>query len=260
MPTRTGYDHGVPSWIDLSTNDVDAARTFYSELFGWEWIAGDAPDGSAYWMATIDGNLIAGVAELSPDMIAQGVPPSWNTFINVDDVKATTAKAESAGAQVLAGPMQIGESGTMSFVMDPNGAAIGMWQAGEHTGAQLVNEHGALTWNEVYARDTAATADFYGRVFGWTTGEMPGGDGNVYTTFVNGEATVGGTTQPPMEQVPPHWHVWFASDDVAATAAKAAELGARTLVPPMDTPMGQVASFHDPQGAVFSIITSPSQG
>ena len=208
-------------------------------------------------MATIDGKLIAGLGAQSREMMDQGVPPAWNTYINVDDIEATTTKAKAAGAQVLVEPMQIGVTGTMSYVMDPNGAAIGMWQPGEHRGAQLVNEHGALVWNEVYAPDTDATVAFYGAVFGWTTSEMTMPDGSPYTTFVNGEDVIGGTTKPPMEQVPPHWHVWFAGDDVKATAATAAELGATTLLPVTESPMGQIASFHDPTGAVFSVITAP---
>lgn len=259
MPTRDAYEHGVPSWVDLSTTDVEASKDFYTQLFGWEWVSGDTPDGSVYWMASIDGNVVAGLGAQQEDMAAQGVPSMWNTYINVDDVDATTAAAEAAGARVLAPPMQIGESGRMASVMDPQGAAIGMWQAGEHKGAGLVNEHGAIVWNEVYAPDTAGAVEFYGTVFGWGTSEMPMPNGASYTTFVNGEDTIGGTIPPPMEQVPPHWHVWFASSDVDATVAKAEELGAMTLVPATDTPMGKMASFHDPTGAVFSVIAAPPQ-
>ena len=37
----TKYEHGVPSWVDLGTPDIEKAAAFYSELFGWE-----CPDGS----------------------------------------------------------------------------------------------------------------------------------------------------------------------------------------------------------------------
>jgi predicted enzyme related to lactoylglutathione lyase len=56
------------------------------------------------------------------------------------------------------------------------------------------------------------------------------------------------------EEVPPHWMVYFAVDDIDAAAARVEELGGRVAVPPTDTPAGRFAVVNDPQGAVFSII------
>jgi predicted enzyme related to lactoylglutathione lyase len=130
------------------------------------------------------------------------------------------------------------------------------WQAGEHKGAGLVNEPGALVWNEVYAPDTDAAVKFYSQVFGWQAEEMSGSN---YTTFKIREAMVGGTAPPP-EQMSPHWQVWFATADTDATAARAAELGATLLVPPTDSPMGKIAFFQDPTGATFSVIAATPPG
>ena len=57
-----------------------------------------------------------------------------------------------------------------------------------------------------------------------------------------------------MEQVPTHWHVYFGAENTPATVEKAQELGATIVVPPTDTPVGEMASIHDPQGGTFSII------
>ena len=58
-----------------------------------------------------------------------------------------------------------------------------------------------------------------------------------------------------MEQVPLHWHVWFGSNDTEVTVATATELGATVLVEPTETPVGMIASLHDPVGTAFSVIT-----
>ena len=34
MPEMTRYEHGVPSWADIGTQNLDAGVRFYSELFG----------------------------------------------------------------------------------------------------------------------------------------------------------------------------------------------------------------------------------
>jgi uncharacterized protein len=61
---------------------------------------------------------------------------------------------------------------------------------------------------------------------------------------------------PPMvpAEVPTHWLVYFAVDDVDASLAKAQELGATTILPPMQVDAGRFSIISDPQGAVLSII------
>jgi predicted enzyme related to lactoylglutathione lyase len=255
VPKRNGFEHGVPAWVDLSTSDVEAAKTFYAKLFGWQWTAADMPTGT-YWMATLQGELVAGLSAQQPDMAAQGVSSTWNTYVNVDNVDDATARAQAAGGQVLMQPIDIADTGRMSFISDPSGAPIGMWQAGTHKGAGLVNEPGALIWNEVYAPDTQATVAFYHQVFGWGTGGLPFGEGSTYTTFKVGDAIVGGTAPPAPHQLPPHWQVWFGTADADATAATAIAQGASIDIPPTDSPMGKIAFIRDPTGAVFSVITA----
>ncbi|HTQ91147.1 MAG TPA: VOC family protein, partial [Streptosporangiaceae bacterium] len=161
------------------------------------------------------------------------------------------------GGKVAMAPFDIMDAGRMSYVMDPSGAPVALWQAGQHIGATLVNEPGTINWNELITTDPGA-ARFYADVVGLTTETMDMGEGGPYTVFKAGEAMVGGTTPPQMPGVPSHWHAYFGTDDADATAAKAAELGGSVIVPPFDTPVGRIAVLSDPQGAVFSVIkTTP---
>jgi predicted enzyme related to lactoylglutathione lyase len=141
----------------------------------------------------------------------------------------------------------------MSFVMDPSGAPVALWQANQHIGATLVNEPGTINWNELVTSDLGATR-FYADVTGLSTENMDMGEGQPYMVFKSGEAMVGGSTPPQMPGVPSHWHVYFGTADADATAAKAAELGGSVVVPAFDTPVGRIAVLSDPQGAMFSVI------
>ncbi|MGI9658081.1 MAG: VOC family protein [Gaiellaceae bacterium] len=254
MPKVNTFDSGVPCWVDLAAADVEAAKKFYSGLFGWTWTSGEMPQGGTYWGAQLDGAGVAGLMALPPEVAAKDVPSTWNTYIGVANVDATTATAAGAGATVIVPPMDIPAAGRMSFIADPSGAAFGLFQGGEQRAERLVKEHGALVWSEVYAPDTEATVSFYTELFGWTEGSMEIPGGVTYTTFELDGEPVGGTMPPPNEEVPPHWHVWLASDDTEATTTKAAELGADVLVDPTDSPYGKIGSFRDPVGAVFSVI------
>jgi hypothetical protein len=177
----------------------------------------------------------------------------WNTYLAVDSVDEATAKVEAAGGKVAMAPFDVMDAGRMSFVMDPSGAPVALWQANQHIGATLVNEPGTINWNELVTSDLGATR-FYADVTGLSTENMDMGEGQPYTVFKSGEAMVGGSTPPQMPGVPSHWHVYFGTADADATAAKAAELGGSVIVPPFDTPVGRIAVLSDPQGAMFSVI------
>jgi predicted enzyme related to lactoylglutathione lyase len=155
-------------------------------------------------------------------------------------------------------PFDVMDAGRMSFVMDPSGAPVALWQAGQHIGATLVNEPGTLNWNELLTSDPGVTR-FYSDVLGMTPNTMDMGIGP-YTMFEVDGQPVGGTMPPQAPGVPNHWHVYFGTDDADAAAAKAAELGGSVVVPPFDTPVGRIAVLSDPQGAVFSVIKTAPQG
>ncbi len=263
MPTRDGYAEGIPSWVDLASPDPEGSQAFYGALFGWEGVQAPEGDG-AYTMFLKDGKTVAGMGALSEEQIAQGVPPAWSTYIAVDDLDASLAKASAAGATVIAPAMDVGDTGRLAFVTDPTGAAIGMWQAGTHRGAQLVNEHGTLTWNELMTDDTDAATVFYADVFGYDVQvfEMPYGP---YTTFwadgnVEGHAAAGMMGLPPDAQDSPnYWGVYFAVDDTDAAVELAVSLGAEVVAPAMDVPAaGRFAVISDPQGA-FLTLMKPEQ-
>ncbi len=71
-------------------------------------------------------------------------------------------------APCIVEPMSVLDYGRMAVLADPTGAVFGIWQAGTNVGAGVVNEPGAITWNELNTRDPEAAKAFYGVVFGWT--------------------------------------------------------------------------------------------
>ncbi len=252
MPERKEYAPGTPSWIDLSTSDRAAAKDFYNALFGWSYDDQDAGPGATYTMAGKNGHPVAGMADLMKEQADQGIPPHWQTYVTVADADATAAAAPKAGGMVLAGPFDVVDAGRMAVLADPTNAVIAIWQPKNHIGAELVNEHGTLTWNELISPDVPKAARFYKALFGWDaeTSEGP----MTYTEFKLDGQSIAGAMAPPMEGIPPNWGVYFAVDDADATIAEATKRGATLLNGPMDIPVGRFAVLMDPQGAVFSVI------
>jgi len=256
MPERTSYDPGTPSWVDLTTPDVDAASRFYGELFGWTTEAAGPPEETGgYAMFQLNGKNVAGVGP------PQGgdQPPMWATYVSTDDADGVAAKARDAGAMVLVEPMDIMDAGRMAFVMHPAAGAIGMWQPKRHMGAQLVNEPGALTWNELQTRDPDGAKAFLSATFGWQPDDQDFG-GMTYTVLNLGDAGIGGMMRMSDEvpaEAPAFWMTYFEVADCDASAAKAQELGGAVVVQPADIPgVGRFAIITDPAGATFGVIAT----
>ncbi len=253
------YTPGTPSWIDLGTTDVDAAATFYGELFDWE-IADLGPDAGGYRMCTLNGKFVAGLGPAQRD----DVPPYWNTYIAVDDADAIAAKIVDAGGQAYMEPMDVMEAGRMAVFADPTGAQISIWQAKDHSGSQLANEPGAFCWNELATRDVATAKAFYTTVFGWEINDVDMGS-MTYTIFnlptkPGDDKTVAGLfemTDDIPKDVPSNWGVYFNVANTDEAVAKATELGAELVMGPIDIMPGRFAMLKDPQGARFHVLQFP---
>jgi predicted enzyme related to lactoylglutathione lyase len=275
MPERNGYIPGVPCWVDTSQPDPEAAVAFYRELFGWE-LEDVMPPGSdgKYFIARIRGGDVAAVGS-----IPEGAPSkaSWNTYVWVESADESASKIRDAGGKLMMEPFDVIDAGRMAVFTDPEGAASCIWQAKEHKGARIVNEHGSLNFNDLHTRDPEGAERFYGAVFGWRTLELPGGfemwtlpgygdhlereynpDIRKQTEEAGGPKgfeDVVASIVPIADDQPdagPHWGVTFAVDDADAIAEKATELGGKVVVPPMDAPWVRMTVIADPQGATFT--------
>ena len=252
-----GLAHGIIGWTDLAVPDMDAGVSFYTQLFGWEAASAGPSESMPYTMFTRGGDLVAGMGPLSQEQIDAGQPPAWSAYVIVDDVDAIPARAVELGATSLMEPMQIMDSGKMTFVIDPVGAPIGFWQSGTHDGAEVFNEPNSITWNDLGTRDVEAAKGFYGELLGWETSAMDMGGGSTYWTFSNADRMNGGTWDISgflPDDVPSHWLNWFRVDDCAAMAARVEELGGSVEREPQESGVGISAVVSDPFGAVFGII------
>lgn len=249
MPTRDGYAEGVPCWVDLATTDVEAATNFYAKLFGWRFEE-PASDSVPYWMAYRRDLAAAGVGPTQ-----DGRPFSvWSTYFAVDDADTTTGRIENAGGQIVMGPLQVLDAGRMTIAADPTGAAFGIWQSGQHKGASIVNEHGALNWNELQTDDVDMALTFYEAVFGYTH-RVTEGTGGPYILLSVGDREIAGVMAPPAPDIPNNWGVYFAVDDAAAARRTAQEAGGSALTDTVEVPdVGTFAVLADPTGAVFTVI------
>ncbi len=247
----------MPCWVDLITTDLDAARDFYTRLFGWTAEVMPDPEAQGYVTFSKDGKPTAGAGQrMSPDQ-----PVAWTTAIATADAATTAHAVENAGGKVLVPPMALKDLGSMAVFTDHTGAVFSVWQAGRMAGGEEFGKPGFFGWAELLTRDPAGAKDFYHAVFDWTATDArhPGPQGEVtYTTYrVGGKPAAGMMEIAPdwPGDMPSHWTDYFLVDNCDETVALAGALGGTIDMAPADIPAGRFAVLSDPQGASFCVIT-----
>jgi predicted enzyme related to lactoylglutathione lyase len=248
-----------PMWVDLSSTDAEAARNYYSKVFGWKVEVNPDPQYGGYGLAKISGKDVAGIG---PKMEGDPGPSAWTVYIGSHDVADTVKKVEAAGGKVLVPPMDVGDQGKMVIAQDPSGAVVGVWQAGKMAGAQSMGAPNTFGWAELNARGVEKAKPFYKKVFGWNDKKSEGpADAPPYWEFnLGGDSFAGGMEMNPMvpAEMPSYWLAYFSVDDVDKAFDKAIYAGGKELMAPDNFPGGRFAIVSDPTGAVFGLLNMKS--
>lgn len=243
------YPQGTFSWADFFSKDIEAAKNFYTGLFGWTYE--DMPTGHGrpdYTMFSLDGKYVAGGSPtFEPNM-----PSFWSSYISVNDAEAMAQKAESLGGKITMPAMDVLDSGRMATITDPTGASVSLWQPKNHIGAGVVNTVGAMCWNELYTPDLKKAKEFYSKLLGWTFQTDPKDN---YTTIQNNGRPNGGMVQitPEMAGMPPRWMVYFTVKSRDESVAAVKVLGG-IVWDAKDLPVGKLAFIGDPSQAAIVIL------
>ena len=111
---------GRISWNEMVTTDVAAAKKFYTGLFGWQ----TEPFDANYTLFKKGDTAVGGLMK-SPN---PGAPAHWLAYVTVEDVDASGARAAKLGGTVVAAPFDVPQVGRIAVVLDPQGAAIGLFK------------------------------------------------------------------------------------------------------------------------------------
>jgi predicted enzyme related to lactoylglutathione lyase len=267
-------------WHDLMTTDLESAKSFYTQLLGWDIRdVPMGPDGATYSMVFAsraeDAPGVGGFETIpsggsgADESQADGPPPHWMGYVEVEDVDSTERRVTDAGGSVLVPPQDIPTVGRFCVIRDPEGGCLAPFQsAGERQPDPEPGStaDGQFVWNELLTHDTKRCAAFYPEVIGWALAseDMPAPDGSTMTYHMwmrsAGEEPApyfdsGMMPMPPGAEAPTHWLHYVQVADVDATVEKAKALGGAVHCPPTDVPsVGRFAVLGDLQGASFAVF------
>jgi len=263
LPTLTqppsGEHHvGKVIWADLVTPDLDAAKHFYSSLFGWTFR--EVPGDPNYALALLNGAPVAGLFQkaFTP---GQSQQPAWLVFLAVRDVDAAQKKALQQGGKVLSRPHYYPRRGRQVVLADPDGAIFAALAADGGDPPDYLPAPGEWIWSSLLVRDSEQETGFYKALFGYDVYELPsddGGEGNAQHYILSSDdyARAGLNVLPAdSTRRHPHWLNFVRVTEAAEAATKATGLGARVLVEPrVDRHGGHLAVLADPTGAPFGVM------
>ncbi len=119
--------HGLFSWNELITDNVDEAKAFYAQTLGWTYEQMELENGSDYWVAiAADDEPVAGLTSLASSHVPLQGSSAWFAYIEVDDVDARAEAAGSAGGRILRAPFEVPGVGRIAVLEDPTGAPVGI--------------------------------------------------------------------------------------------------------------------------------------
>jgi predicted enzyme related to lactoylglutathione lyase len=243
---------GKVIWHDLITEDLEGARRFYGELFGWTFENSSGARGENYMLARNNNVYVAGMVEI--DAANDGNKYSrWLPYISVADVDDAVTASVAAGGSV-AGEARNVNVGRVAAIVDPQGAVIGLAKSniGDPDDTTTAAEPGRPVWTELLANDPQAAATFYSGLANYETHTIPRRGGE-YTILANGGIHRAGIFKNPAEEkYTPVWITAFGVNDPATAAAKVASLGG-TIILPVSPQLrdGTTAVVTDPSGAIL---------
>jgi predicted enzyme related to lactoylglutathione lyase len=250
-------------WHDLNTNDVEGAKQFYGQIFGWTF---ESSGGSPYVHIKAGDEMIGGMRQMD---VQEKSPPNWLGYIGVEDVAAAVEKITSVNGKVYMPPVTMENVGTFAVAADPTGGVFAPWKsarAGEDVERIAPPALFTFSWDELVTTDPASASAFYAKVFGWEPQVMPMGPGATYTLLQRpgvknakgDQASAGGAMKSPPGVPYSFWLPYIHVDNTDALCERAAGLGAAIMVPPMDIPnVGRFSCWSDPQKASVAVIQMP---
>ena len=238
-------------WADLVTDDIPAARTFYSDMFGWTF----QTIGTYTIMANLE-RPICGMFQRSRPKEGSA-QPRWFAYISMSSIGRAEKTVTKLGGRVLFPPQEFPKRGEQAVFADPEGAVFGVVKSSSGDPEDLLAEPGDWIWIQLLSRDAQKAAEFYHSVAGYEA--IGNTSSNRLSDFVltsEGYARATIRTIPSANtQVQPTWLPFVRVKNVAESLVRAKQLGGKVLIEPRPELFdGKVAVIADPTGAAVGVL------
>jgi uncharacterized protein len=120
-------DTGRFCWMDLAATNVESAKLFYGELFGWT-SREQAANGGSFIRLQSSSHDIGSVYQLRKELLDKGIASHWTPYILVKSVTDAVSRAASLGGTVIVDPFVVSGVARIALILDSVGAVVGLWE------------------------------------------------------------------------------------------------------------------------------------
>lgn len=254
LPAITTSETGISRtgefvWIDLVTDDVEAARQFYGELFDWQF-----REEGEILSVTSEGRRIAGIARRDADDAdeagrseAGATGSAWISSLSVPDIDEAASRVKSSGGRIEIGPTDVGARGRAALVSDPGGAHFLLLSTRDGDPEPRTPAVGEWLWRELWTLDADEAIAFYEQLGGFEAVRSDFRDTTYFVLERGGEPRAG-IVEDPHQKVDPLWVPYVRVESASDIVGRAGALGARLVAQAEGA-----AILVDPTGAAFGV-------
>lgn len=113
---------GAIEWRDLTVENAEEVKGFYSQVVGWKTEPVSMGDYNDFNINLPDsGETIAGVCHARGSNAK--MPPQWMMYVRVADSEVSAKKTVELGGEIIDGPRTMGGE-TYYVIRDPAGAVL----------------------------------------------------------------------------------------------------------------------------------------
>ncbi|MEC9051033.1 MAG: VOC family protein, partial [Actinomycetota bacterium] len=209
---------------------------------------------STYRMCSLRGRDVAGISDAGT---LHGGRRGWITYFAVDDIEDSARRAVALGGELLTPPRYLPAAGAGGAVTDPYGAVFGLYQGETRVGVEMLNEVGALCWNELDTGEPEASVDFYRSLFGFGAERRDSPTSQPYTVLTLGDVPVAGVLELDNDWpnlIPSQWIAYFNVASLPDALNTVVSLGGTPSVGPIASPHGALHLVRDPAGNTLCLI------
>ena len=253
-PPTSEYLPGKVIWADLFTNNVERARKFYEQAFGWKWRNITSGE-NAYGIFYNGGLPVAGVAyRAAPEGIEDY--GRWVHYVSVEDVKATGTAITGRGGEELLGYRNHPNRGEFAIYAGPLKEVFGVIRSATGDPADYRADFGDWIWWELFTRDVPQAIDFYQTIFGYEIFEKEDTPDfiDVYLQSSGHARAAIGPLSDDSEQVPT-WLGFIRVENMTRSLENIVVHGGKVLLAPDDDILeSDLAVIADPVGTLIALL------
>lgn len=257
-PTQQ-YMPGRWVWSDLVCDDVEQAKEFYSQVFGWHFNNAGTAENPYLLVTQGEQQPVAGVTvykkQAESDRAAR-----WIRQMSVASVAETSKTIAEAGGKVLIPERHLPGRGDIALVADPEGALFGLIHAENGDPEDLFPEMNTFIWQELWANDAMAMAKFYSSFADYTIREQKTDNDIDEIHLLKGEQPRAGIIQIKREDIDSAWLPYIRVTNLQQTLEKVRQAHGDIIVAPSaEIREGKVAVIRDSQGAALGLVEWPEE-